>query len=58
MLAVCTFAFVAALQFYQEGHDELGLSMILGTLGFGVPVCGSAILRNFVESSRAPDQEA
>jgi hypothetical protein len=33
MLAVCTFAFIAALQFYQEGHDELGLSMILGTLG-------------------------
>lgn len=55
MLAVCLFAFIAALQFYQGGHDELGLSMILVTLaGLGVLVCGSAIVGNLVGMQPRP----
>jgi hypothetical protein len=55
MLAVCLFAFIAALQFYQGGHDELGLSMILVTLaGLGVLVCGGAIVGNLVGMQPRP----
>jgi hypothetical protein len=54
MLAVCL-AFIAALQFYQGGHDELGLSMILVTIaGLGVLVCGSAIVGNLVGMQPRP----